>query len=493
MPGHRTALSVAAACGVAALILGLGQSTAQTAAPAPATDVPTTPPAAAPAPATGAAPAPATPAPTAATPQAAPATQGAVLPSAYGPLQESLMSAPVVGGKGTVHLLPATLETTQWGWFDNAQPPVLHIHSGDVVAMETMMHSHNQIVPGTTIEQIKKTRTDYPGRGPHTLTGPIYVEEAEPGDVLKIHFNKIVPRAYATNFNVPGMFGEFPKDFPDGQVKYFYLDLDKKQMEFAPGIVIPLRPFPGTTAVARAEPGRYSSVPPGQFAGNLDINEMVEGTTLYVQVFVKGALLWSGDSHAGQGNGEINLTAIETAYKEFNITVEVIKKRKLEWPRVETPTHWITVGYDKDLNKAFDLLKSETTKFLIEEKRAANQAEADKLMLRQWDCRISEVVDIVNGTYCMNPKAKNAKAPAALPIAENAKYLVTYAKGADLNKAMDTASMAMINLLNQKKSLSRLDAYALASMAMDCRLLPPKSAEKEVSCLMPKSLWVASK
>jgi acetamidase/formamidase len=430
---------------------------------------------------------------TTAAPATPPQTQGAVLPSAYGPLDEKLMGAPVPGKNGRVHLLPATLETTQWGWFDNAQPPVLHIHSGDTVVMETMMHSHNQIVPGTTIEQIKKTRTDYPGRGPHTLTGPIYVEEAEPGDVLKVHINKIVPRAYATNFNVPGMFGEFPKEFPDGQVKYFYLDLEKKQMEFAPGIIIPLRPFPGTTGVARAEPGRYSSVPPGPYAGNLDINEMVEGTTLYVQVFVKGALLWSGDSHAGQGNGEVNLTAIETAYKELNLTVEVIKNRKLAWPRIETPHHWITIGYDKDLNEAFDLLKSETTKFLIESKRASNQAEAEILMMRNWDCRISEVVDIVNGTYCMNPKAKDAKPPAALPTAEDARNLVTYAKDADLNKAMNTASMAMINLLNQKKNLSRLDAYALASMAMDCRLLPPKGAEKEVSCLVPKSLWVASK
>ena len=136
------------------------------------------------------------------------------------------------------------------------------------------MHSHNQIVPGITIEQVKKTRTDYPGRGPHTLTGPVYVEEAEPGDVLRIRLNKIVPRAYATNFNVPGLFGQFPKEFPDGQIKFFYLDLDKKEMEFAPGIVIPLRPFPGTLGVARAEPGRYSSVPPGRYAGNLDIREM---------------------------------------------------------------------------------------------------------------------------------------------------------------------------------------------------------------------------
>ena len=144
-----------------------------------------------------------------------------------------------------VHLLPATLETTQWGWFDNAQAPVLRVNSGDTIVLETMMHSHNQVVPGTTIEQIKKLRTDFPGRGPHTLTGPIYIEEAQPGDVLKVTLNKIVPRAYATNFNVPGMFGQFPTVYQDGQVKYLYLDLDKMQTEFLPGIVLPLKPVPG--------------------------------------------------------------------------------------------------------------------------------------------------------------------------------------------------------------------------------------------------------
>ena len=151
------------------------------------------------------------------------------------------------------------METTQWGWFNNAQPPVLNVNSGDTVVFETMMHSHNQVVPGTTIEQIKKLRTDFPGRGPHTLTGPVYIEGAEPGDVLKVRINKIVPRAYATNFNVPGMFGEFPSKFPEGQVKYFYLDLERKVAEFAPGIEIPLAPFPGTIGVARAESGQYSS------------------------------------------------------------------------------------------------------------------------------------------------------------------------------------------------------------------------------------------
>ncbi|HEX9491708.1 MAG TPA: acetamidase/formamidase family protein, partial [Thermoanaerobaculia bacterium] len=190
-----------------------------------------------------------------------------------------------------LHLLPATLETTQWGWFDNAQPPVLRINAGDTVALETMMHSHNQVVPGTTIEQIKKLRTDHPGRGPHTMTGPIYVEGAEPGDVLKVTINKIVPRAYGVNFNVPGMFGQFPKEYQDGQVKYLYLDWDKKIIEFLPGVQIPLRPFPGTLGVARKQPGRYSTVPPGEYGGNIDVRDLVEGTAVYVPVFVRGALL----------------------------------------------------------------------------------------------------------------------------------------------------------------------------------------------------------
>src|SRR5712691_6793683 len=183
-----------------------------------------------------------------------------------GPTDPNLQTIPLPNGK-RMHLLPATLETTQWGWFDNAQPPVLRINSGDTVVMETMMHSHNQVVPGTTIEQIKKLRTDHPGRGPHTMTGPIYVEGAEPGDVLKVTINKIVPRSYGVNFNVPGMFGEFPKEYQDGQVKYLYLDWDKKIIEFLPGVLIPLKPFPGTICVARKEPGRYSTVPPGEFAG----------------------------------------------------------------------------------------------------------------------------------------------------------------------------------------------------------------------------------
>ena len=440
---------------------------------------------------------PATPgAPPAATPPpaAAPAPPPPVIQPfspASTPEQEQLRTVPAKRYPGKTHLLPATMETTQWGWFNNAQPPVLHVDSGDSIVFETMMHSHNQVVPGTTIEQIKKLRTDFPGRGPHTLTGPVYIEGAEPGDVLKVRINKIVPRAYGTNFNVPGMFGQFPSKFPEGQVKYFYLDLERKVAEFAPGIEIPLAPFPGTIGVARAEPGQYSSVPPGRYAGNIDVRELTEGATLYVPVFVKGALLWTGDSHAAQGNGEINLTALETAYKEMNVTVDVVKSTPLEWPRIETKDAWITLGIDRDLNKALDLLKAETSKVLSGVRKVPPD-QVDKVMMATWDCRISQVVDVNKGIHCFTAKS-GARKVEALPEKENKAYLVTVGKDADLNKAMDDASWAMIELLQSDRKLSRLDAYSLASMVMDCRLAAPSGAQKAVHCLLPKSTWVASK
>jgi acetamidase/formamidase len=395
---------------------------------------------------------------------------------------------PASRNPGKTHILPATLETTQWGWFDNSQAPVLRIDSGDTVVLETMMHSHNQVVPGRTIEEIKKMRTDFPGRGPHTLTGPIYVNGAEPGDVIQIKLNKIVPRAYATNFNVPGMFGQFPTQFPEGQVKYLYLDMDRMETEFVPGVFVPLQPFPGTIGLARAEPGRYSSVPPGEFAGNMDIRDLVAGTTLYIPVWVKGGLLWTGDSHAAQGNGEVNLTAIETAYKEFNITPTVLKNMKLDMPRIETPTHWITMGFDRDLNLAWNQALQQTQKFLGEQRKVSADAAAG-LMPTVSDCRVSQVVNIKKGIHCLTPKNVAARGIPERPAAENATFYVTTGRNVDLNKAMDDSSMAMIEVLQKQKGLTRLDAYGLASAAMDCRVGDMSGNEKNIHCLVPKSLW----
>lgn len=402
--------------------------------------------------------------------------------------EDALRIVPNTRLPGTLHILPATLETTQWGWFDNAQPPVMYIDSGDTVIVETMMHSHNQLVPGVDVNTLKKLRTDWPGRGPMTLTGPIYVNGAQPGDVLKVKINKIVPRAYGANFNLPGFLGAFPDLFPDGQVKYFYLDWDRKIAEFGQGIEIPLRPFPGTLGVARAEPGRYNAVPPGPFAGNLDNRDLVEGTTLYVPVFVPGALLWSGDSHAAQGNGEVNLTAIETAFKELNITVEVLKNMHLDWPLIETPDDWITMGFDTDLNVALANAKTETVKLLAAQ-RGIGDAQAQALMQRISDCRVTQIVDIKKGVHCMNPIGNVGTNSEVRPTAETPEYLVTYSQQADLNQSMNQASLSMIDLLQTARGLSRLDAYSIASVAMDCRL-NIRNNPTSVHCLVPKSLWV---
>ena len=169
-------------------------------------------------------------------------------------------------------------------------------------------------------------------------------------------------------------------------------------------------------------PGRYSSVPPGEYAGNMDIRDFVAGSTLYVPVHVPGALLWTGDSHAGQGNGEVNLTAIETAYKEFNITVEVVKGKPLDFPRIETAKSWITMGFDQDLNKAWAQAKAQTVKFLSEQ-RGVSAEQAEKLMASVSDCRVSQVVNIKKGIHCLNPKNARDKEDMERPTKETSKYL----------------------------------------------------------------------
>lgn len=391
--------------------------------------------------------------------------------------------------QGGVYLLPANNETVQWGWFDNSETPRARIKAGDTVVMETMMASLNQVLPGVPVDEITRLRVSNPGRGPHTITGPIFVEGAMPGDTLKIKINRIVPRSYGANWNLPGALklGQFPDVFTEPQVKYFYFDMQRYVTEFLPGIEIPVRPFPGIFGVARADSGKFSTVPPGPFGGNMDVRELVAGSTLYLPVFVDGALLWSGDSHAAQGNGEINLTAIETAFNELNFTVDVIKGKAITWPRIETRTHWITVGYDKDLNKALEILEEETLKFLVEQQGVSSQ-EAKSFMRKHGDCRVSEVVNQMKGVYCQLPK--NGKQPIPIrPVGDTPTYFVTHATNEDMQTSMNSAAMQMIESLRDRKSLSPLDAYSLASLTMDTRIGLFDSNEKNIHCLVPRSMW----
>ena len=141
------------------------------------------------------------------------------------------------------------------------------------------------------------------------------------------------------------------------------------------------------------------------------------------------------------------------------------------------------------MNKAFDILKDETIKLIVEQRKVSPE-QAEKIMLATWNCPIAEVVNELSGVYCMVPKQANAPKPAALPKTDNATFFVTYAKNPDLEAAMKTASMAMINKLVKTKNLTPVDAYTLASFTMDCRIGPHTSGDKEVHCMMAKNLWV---
>lgn len=330
---------------------------------------------------------------------------------------------------GKHHVLKASPDDVQWGWLDPREKPRLTISSGDTVSIETLMHARDQIHKDVPMDKIVELRKANPGGGPHSLTGPIFVTGAEPGDVLEIRILKIVPKKVGVNFNLPGK--EFPtigalaKDFPEGFVKYFDLDLKTRTTVFKPGITIPLRPFPGTLAVGidpdDPSPRKggvkddklapVSSLRPWKNGSNMDINELVAGSTIFIPVFLPGGLIWTGDSHCAQGNGEVNLTALECSFEEIELQPIVRKDLKLSWPRIETPTHYIQVGFDEDLNKAFVAALNETIDFLTTAKGLTRE-EAYSLSAIAADCRVSQVVDVRKGVHCMVAKSLFTGAPA---------------------------------------------------------------------------------
>jgi len=335
--------------------------------------------------------------------------------------EEAPASKPAPAKAPKHYVLKATPETVQWGWLDPSEKPRLTIASGDIVSIETLMHAKDQIQKGTSMEKIVALRKENPGGGPHSLTGPIYVEGAEPGDVLEIRILKIVPKKVGTNFNLPGK--EFPtigalaSQFPEGHVRYFDLDWKKNQTEFSPGIILPLRPFPGTLAVgidpddpsprkggSKDKLAPVSSLRPWKNGSNMDINELTAGSTIFIPVFLKGALVWTGDSHCAQGNGEVNLTALECSFENIELQLIVRKDMKLTWPRIETPTHYIQVGFDESLDKAMVMAVADTVDFLVREK-GLDPYDAYSLTALTADCRVSQVVDVRKGVHCMIPKS----------------------------------------------------------------------------------------
>ena len=242
------------------------------------------------------------------------------------------------------------------------------------------------------------------GPGGHILTGPIYIEGAEPGDVLEVRILKIeLTSPFAYNGFRPGS-GFLPDDFPFARTKIIPLDRTRMMGHFADSVEIPMRPFFGSMGVAPPEAnGRINSAPPWIHAGNLDNKELVEGTTLYIPVHAKGALFEVGDGHAGQGNGEVDITAMETQLTgTFQFIVR--KDMHLKWPRAETPTHYITMGLHEDLTEATKLAIREAIDFLATEKHLSRE-DAYMLASVAVDFYITQLVDGNKGVHAMIPKS----------------------------------------------------------------------------------------
>jgi acetamidase/formamidase len=329
--------------------------------------------------------------------------QGAAKPS----------TSPAATG-GRVHTVPSTKETVRLGVFDTNLPPVLTIDSGDTISFpDTWSHFLNDMQPGVPVGTLAKLRVDNPGRGPHSIIGPVAVNKAEPGDVLEIRYQTLRPYEWGAVFNNPGPLGTglLPQDFALGQVKYLDLDLAAMQSKFSPKIAVPLKPFQGTFGLAPPDgyfpplsPGVTSSVPPGPHGGNIDLRELSEGSTLYLPVWKPGGLIYTGDSHAVQGDGEICLTALETRMKEVRVQVILHKQKNFAWPVAETESHWITLGLDRDLNVAMTSAARNAIKFLATQAKISD-LDAYALCSIAVSFRVTQVVDIVRGVHALIPKS----------------------------------------------------------------------------------------
>ena len=317
---------------------------------------------------------------------------------------EAAAASPVAQGRMVT--IPSAPENIRLGQFDSTLPDIDTIDSGDVIQYpDTLTHFLGRIQKGTPIEEIAQLRRDNPGRGPHTIIGPVGVRDAEPGDMLECRFQRLLPIDWGVNFNNPGDLGTgaLPQEFPQGQVKYFDLDLSTMSTEFMPGITLPLAPFQGTFGVAPPEGGVVSSVPPGPHAGNLDLRDLNEGSTLWIPVWQPGAKIFTGDSHALQGDGEVNLTALESAMRDVQVQVTLHTNVGWGWPFAETDTHWYALATDRDLDEAYNQCLRNAIDFL-ERRALMTRLDAYGLCSVAVSFRVTQVVDVNKGVHAMIPK-----------------------------------------------------------------------------------------
>jgi acetamidase/formamidase len=315
------------------------------------------------------------------------------------------------------------------GYWDNSVPPAMTVESGDVVEMQTLTHLQGRMAPGTRItewikwyrllmNQCSETFT-YPdpvtgvkkikkGAAHHSLSGPVYVRGATPGDVLQVEILSIIPNRDAFNLIPEASFlraGLLPDDFQKGQVKWYRANLKKMKVTFLPGIEIRLRPFPGSIGVELPKSGSWSNVPPGRHGGNIDNKELVEGTVLYLPIWVHGAGLKTGDSHLTQGNGEVDLNGLEGGFKKIRLRLTVRKdlRKIVDWPMASTRTHWITMGFHTNLLESCKMATRKAIE-LLNKYYGLPKNEAYAFCSMAVDLQVTQVVDLALGVHAMIPK-----------------------------------------------------------------------------------------
>lgn len=317
--------------------------------------------------------------------------------------------------------IPSTPATVLRGVIPANAPPIMRVQPGQLVTIDTLSHQGLNTGDdpiaffakgGIKSEEVLKDAVDVygrvkpqPGMGAHVLTGPVYVEGAEPGDMLEVRVIDVKLRVpYGVNATNKGS-GVLPELLSEPVFRIIRFDTERNVALFSPEIEVPLAPFMGIMAVAPPlDMGTVSSRPPGIFGGNLDLKQLTRGSTLYLPVYNAGALFFTGDAHAAQGDGEVDGTAIETSLTPtFQFFLHKGKAKQLNWPRAETPTHYIAMGVDRDLNVAMKAATQETVNFLMQEK-GLSARDAYQLASIAVDFRVAEAVNLNQVVYGMIPK-----------------------------------------------------------------------------------------
>ena len=342
------------------------------------------------------------------------------------------------------HYVPSRPDSLTWGWFPTDAPPVLTIQSGETVRIDTLSHAGatQEIHPevslgelGVEPDEILKDVLDFwasrearprEGRSGHVITGPVYIDGAEPGDMLEVEILALQTRVpYGINNTGPTS-GVFGSSYPGARPNDPVLDIPRNRhlirtamvdgqevALFSDAIHVPLAPFMGIMAVAPEDPavgqpgvtvrGVQGSRPPGPFGGNMDVKDLTAGAKLYLPVFHPGARFYVGDPHSAQGDGEVSGTAIEQSLTGvFRFTVH--KGGTIVAPRAETDTHFIMMGIDLDLDRALRKAVQEVIDFLVEKEGLTPDA-AFSLASIAVDFQIAEAVDLTQLVSGRIPKS----------------------------------------------------------------------------------------